>query len=505
MKKTMITVAVCIYIAVSLNAVNAYETFHGKNEMIYWDKAKSYNGYTLFSPAAFPYHFLIDMEGSVVNIWPVSDKSWDPNPQMMENGNIIYRIGSREQSGGWHEVDWDGKVVWKWENPRSDLITHHDQIRIFNKKINAYTTLGIVQRFLSHEDALAAGADPEKCTSDSAPDGIIEVDMNGNIIWEWWTWDHAIQFFDAKKAKYVGEGKTIADHPGKIDMNWGMGVTRDLVHFNSLDYNPALDQIVVNNSRGSEFWILDHGGTFVPGDYERSRALAAGPKGDFLYRWGNPSLYGAGAEPSWKYGVSSLGHQQLFFTHDIQWIKPGHPGAGNFLIFDNNSLRPGPTFSRLIEINPYDGPMEKGVYVPEMKAGHDENGISKQIVWEFHSNEPNSFYSYNISGTQRLPNGNTLACSGRHGHFFEVTKEGEVVWEYVNPVTQSPGKEAVIYTSGQEGPSFHTFRCYRYGPDHPALKGKDLKPKGKITEIFAPFTKSSVVDLEESLKKGVIK
>src|SRR5262245_65643091 len=34
---------------------------------------------------------------------------------------------------------------------------------------------------------------------------------------------------------------------------------------------------------------------------------------------------------------------------------------------------------------------------------------------------------------QRLPNGNTLITESSFGRFFEVTKEGEIVWEYVNP------------------------------------------------------------------------
>ena len=39
-----------------------------------------------------------------------------------------------------------------------------------------------------------------------------------------------------------------------------------------------------------------------------------------------------------------------------------------------------------------------------------------------------------ISGTQRLPNGDTLICAGVSGTIFEVTPEKETVWEYVNPV-----------------------------------------------------------------------
>lgn len=34
---------------------------------------------------------------------------------------------------------------------------------------------------------------------------------------------------------------------------------------------------------------------------------------------------------------------------------------------------------------------------------------------------------------QRLPNDNTLITESSFGRFFEVTNEGEIVWEYVNP------------------------------------------------------------------------
>ena len=45
-----------------------------------------------------------------------------------------------------------------------------------------------------------------------------------------------------------------------------------------------------------------------------------------------------------------------------------------------------------------------------------------------------------ISGAQRLPNGNTLVCSGINGVVFEVTPEKEMVWKYANPVMGHPGR-----------------------------------------------------------------
>ena len=43
------------------------------------------------------------------------------------------------------------------------------------------------------------------------------------------------------------------------------------------------------------------------------------------------------------------------------------------------------------------------------------------------------FYSSFISSAQRLPNGNTLIAEGSDGRIFEVTREHEIVWEYISP------------------------------------------------------------------------
>jgi hypothetical protein len=51
------------------------------------------------------------------------------------------------------------------------------------------------------------------------------------------------------------------------------------------------------------------------------------------------------------------------------------------------------------------------------------------------------FYSWFISGAQRLPNGNTLINSGAVGIVFEVTPEKETVWKFsypFKPVTSAP-------------------------------------------------------------------
>jgi hypothetical protein len=139
--------------------------------------------------------------------------------------------------------------------------------------------------------------------------------------------------------------------------------------------------------------------------------------------------------------------------------------------------------SSLIEINPFLDANKKntGWYVNPPDAGYDRDNRSNQVVWHFETFNGKSFYSHNVSSTQRLPNGNTLACAGAEAHIFEVTRDGEVVWEYINPLSRSG--LSTFLSAGQRGGS--VFRAYRYGVDYPAFKGKTLKPRGTISEILA--------------------
>ncbi|MFH3639540.1 ArsR family transcriptional regulator, partial [Acinetobacter baumannii] len=43
------------------------------------------------------------------------------------------------------------------------------------------------------------------------------------------------------------------------------------------------------------------------------------------------------------------------------------------------------------------------------------------------------FYSPYISNMQRLENGNTLINEGSNGRIFEVTRDHDIVWEYISP------------------------------------------------------------------------
>jgi len=127
----------------------------------------------------------------------------------------------------------------------------------------------------------------------------------------------------------------------------------------------------------------------------------------------------------WKLGAPPLSGQQAATPLS----------NGNLLLFDNGPHRLDHTmpFSRVIEVD-----------------------LSRrEIVWKYQERRECEFFSPRISNAQRLPNGNTLICEGDFGRFFEVAKEGETVWEYVNP----------YFGEGPNGLNNRVFRAYRYGAE----------------------------------------
>jgi hypothetical protein len=142
----------------------------------------------------------------------------------------------------------------------------------------------------------------------------------------------------------------------------------------------------------------------------------------------------------WRWGPGHLSHQ-----HAATWLD-----TGRILVFDNGCHRRGlPSFSRVVEVDPATG--EPG--------------------WSYHADVVLAFYSFMVSGADRLPNGNTLITEGASGRLFEVTPKRETVWEYVSPFTM---------IDPRFGPTPAVFRAHRYPAE--AFAGRDLSP-GRFEEL----------------------
>ena len=169
-----------VLIAVLLSAwacpAFAYERFQGPTELLFLDKAKATPGYVFFGVGGKS--FLLNLDGQVVHKWPIGT-----NPHLLPNGHILDASKDDPSGfGGFTEVDWDGKVVWEYTEKRAGYFPHHDWVRIWNKALNAPTTLYIANKAFTTEQALAAGADPKKAPFQNPQmDIVTEVDLAGKI------------------------------------------------------------------------------------------------------------------------------------------------------------------------------------------------------------------------------------------------------------------------------------------------------------------------------------
>lgn len=111
----------------------------------------------------------------------------------------------------------------------------------------------------------------------------------------------------------------------------------------------------------------------------------------------------------WTWGPGALERQ-----HQPSVLPNGH-----LLVFDN---RPARDRSRVVEVAPETG----------------------AIVWSYDGGERERFFSREMGGCQGLPNGNVLIVESEAGRAFEVTRAGEVVWEFLNPERLGTSR-AVLY------------------------------------------------------------
>ena len=366
-----------------------------------------FDGQILYSPFYGTTTYLIDCNGTVNHTWSSTHRPFTES-YLLENGSIMRPILT---TSGVQKILWDGTVEWDYRYTVSGCTCHHDIEVLPNGNV-----LMIVWETKTRAQAIAAGRDPNKISGYSfTPDKVIEIKptgpTNGEIVWEWYVWDHLIQDFDSSKDNYG----VVGDHPELIDINFGDSFTYDWLHTNSIDYHEEFDQVLVSSHNFDEVWIIDHSTTteeaagHTGGNY--------GKGGDLLYRWGNPESYDAGTDSD----------QKFFFQHDVTWIKPGFPGEGNILLFNNGNNRPSGQYSTINEFTP---PVDSnGEYYLEPGGAYGP----EDYTWTYTASPPASFYSHVYGGAQRLKDGNTLICYGTQGKFFVVAPDNTKIWEFTNP------------------------------------------------------------------------
>lgn len=163
----------------------------------YYDPAKAYNGYTLFTPLGAKETVLVDMEGEVVHQWKMPHTP-GLYGVLLDNGNLLYSGHLEEKpladlkgaGGELLEVGWDGNVVWRYKDPHM----HHSFYRMPNGNT-------MVLRWVQIPKSIAAKI--KGGISRTEKDGIVwgdslrEINPRGKIVWKWLAHEHLNPEVDA--------------------------------------------------------------------------------------------------------------------------------------------------------------------------------------------------------------------------------------------------------------------------------------------------------------------
>jgi hypothetical protein len=268
---------------------------------------------------------------------------------------------------------------------------------------------------------------------------LLEMDWDGNILWE--HTDHfqhhdfnrcpngntaylAWELIPTEEAAYIVGGIPGSEHEDG-------GIYCDVVR----EVNPA-GEIVF------EWRMMDHfplekyplRANRHRHEFAHANTCFVQQDGNFLLSWRDLDLIAL---------LDRNTNELVWQMEDRKWGGQHDPRRlenGNITIFANGSEQVEAEFSRILELNPE----------------------TREIVWSYQGSPVDTFFSPRVSGAQRLPNGNTVICEGRPGRLFEVTQEGDIVWEFVSP-HENPRGGGMIR---------QIFRALRYGVDSLEISGR---------------------------------
>jgi len=427
MTRSQVTLAGAVLVAASailFAAPSVYPT-----GVTIFDPAKTWNGYTVLSPLGTQAAIVIDMNGNVVKQWDGYVNSAGGPARVLPGGVIVAATGAnppRQESLAIEQRDFDGKVLWRFDHNEQiqskdgkmtwALRQHHDWQREdfpagYYSPQAAPAGQAAKTLVLTHTNHMQAKIAPNVELED---DRIIEIAPDGKLRWEWTASDHIDDFRfspDARAAMASREGINAAR--GSFD--WlhvnSAGYVGPNRWFDAGDRRFAPENVIISSREASLVSIIARDGSIV---------WQIGP--DFSV---SPELRAI---------------RQIIGQHNAHFIPKGLPGAGNLMIFDNG----GPSGYGKPNGN---APNGTSVYARPTSRVLEIDPVTLKLVWSYTSP---TFFATNISGAQRLLNGNTLITEGPSGRVFEVTGDGTIVWEYVYPVF-----------TGAARPTNSVYRAYR--------------------------------------------
>jgi len=409
-----------------------------------YEPARAWSGFTVLSLLGTQSVVVIDMNGNVVKRWDGYNNSAGGPARVLPNGDVIAASGARpgrQESLELVQRDFAGNEVWRFD--RNEQITtsdgktvpslrqHHDWQRedfpagYFSPEATPARS-GSNTLILAHTDRRV----PEIADVMLQDDRLIEVSPQGQVVWQWLAGDHINELgFDAKARAAIRGAR--AGGAGRGDAGRGDATAADAGRGGAGRAGPgrgpagdsgAFDWLHLNSATyvGPNRWFDAGDKRFAPNNViissrEASLLAIVARDGSIVWRLG-PDFLQSDA-------LRAIG--QIIGQHHAHLIPKGLPGAGNLLVFDNGgpSGYGEPTGT---------APRGVGVYARPNSRILEIDPVSLKLVWSYTA--PGQFFSTNISGAQRLANGNTLITEGAGGRIFEVTSDRRIVWEFMNPL-----------------------------------------------------------------------
>ncbi len=404
-----------------------------------YNPQKAWNGYTIMAGDVSAK--LIDMNGNLVHEWDLRGGDGMPN-KIYPGGHLLTSLyPSYNQAGQGHNtialLDFEGKIVrsfnhyYQVKKPSEGMPKDADGTAWVSRQHHDYQIEGSTTGYyypdakpnlkdgkmlvLSHRNVVNNKVVPGDVKLQD--DWIYIVDAKGEIIWTWSAADHVEEFAltsPENKALMAAKAAIAPKNMEAAGYDWfhincasWLGPNK---WFDAGDQRFHPDNIIADSRETAMLFIIDHKtGKVVwlvrPDDKE------IGP------------LYG---------------------VHHTHMIPKGLPGEGNILVYDNGGENAvfkslgAQLRSEILEIDP----------------------VAMKVVWQYPSKDAIKtpawrnfgdvqFFSWFISSAQRMPNGNTVINEGNKNRIFEVTKDGDIVWDYVSPYNYKdyPMTNAYIYRS----------------------------------------------------------
>lgn len=356
------------------------------------------------------------------------DKSVTVNKPAAMKGVTLYTSGDQAAA---YLLDMDGKVLHSWKRPYSTVWTRQPggvqnplpDSHVYFRKAHVFPNGDLLALYE------ASGDTPYGY-------GLVKLDRDSNVIWSYM--GHAHHQFD-----------TAPD--GRIYVLTHELLDDEIDYFAHLARPRLEDFLVILSPEGKElkkirllprvadspfrqmlytisgFALEDplHANTVKYIDAGAARNFAFGEEGQVLLSF----------REMHSIAVIDPDTEEVTWATRGPWIGQHDPDIlpnGNILLFDNfgNNRRPEGV-SRVIEFNP----------------------MNMEIVWEYAGTAKDPLDSNIRSDQQRLANGNTLITESNGGRIVEVTPEGEIVWEFVNPVRGGDNKIPIVAWSERLDPA----------------------------------------------------